>query len=192
MADISYNKWEGTTSARRGLGLGLAVETGAGDPEVEKESRSANDLGARAQKGVKKKITEDRENAKEKENEKDQKVALQTVHHPVEVAAVALVIRRKTKILNVSVGLAVEARKREERRDHGVRKETGIARKIGKSVQGVVTGQVLQLQDQEVKALTEKPKAVETRKNEMMMTAQIEPRTARSPRSQRKTLQVQV
>ena len=148
------------TGARRGLGLGPAVETGAGDPEVEKESRSASDLGARVQKGVKKKITEDRENVKEKENKKDQKVALQTVHHPVEVAAVALVIRRKTKMLNVSVGLAVEARKREERRDHGVRKGIIIiARKIGKSVQGVVTGQVLQLQDQEVKALTGKPKA---------------------------------
>lgn len=85
---------------------------------------------------------------KEIENEKDQKVLL---HHPVEVAAVARVTRRRTKKVNERGSLAAEALRRNEKRDLAV----GIETKIGNGVQRVAISQILQDQGQRVEVLIE-------------------------------------
>ena len=89
---------------------------------------------------------------KEIENEKDQKVVHHTVHHQ-EVAAVAPITRRRTKKVNESAGPVAEAMKREEKGGLAVRRGKEIEIRTGKGVQGVVTDQVLQGQDQKVEVL---------------------------------------
>lgn len=89
---------------------------------------------------------------KEIENEKDQKVLL---HHPVEVAAVARVTRRRTKKVNERGSLAAEALRRNEKRGLTVGIETKIETKIGNGVQRVAISQILQDQGQRVEVLIE-------------------------------------
>ena len=89
---------------------------------------------------------------KEIENEKDQKVLHHTVHHQ-KAAAVAPVTRRRTKKVSESVGPAAEAMRKEEKRDHAVRRGKEIEIRTGNGVQGVATDQVLQGQDQKVEVL---------------------------------------
>lgn len=149
MENIVYHE----TDAKRGLGPDQAVETGIDDLEVEKDIKNARGLAARVQKREKTKLTGNRKSEKEKESEKDQKVAHHTVLHLVKVEVVALITKRRTRTVNVSAGLAVGALKREERRGHALRRETEIATEIKKDVQGVETDQVLLVQDQEVKVL---------------------------------------
>lgn len=157
-----------------------------------KDTRSVSDLEAKVQKREKIKVAGNQENVKEIENEKDQKVLL---HHPVEVAAVAQVTRRRTKKVNERRSLAAEALRRNEKRGLAVGIETKIETKIGNGVQRVAISQILQDQGQRVEVLIEikeNPRAVETREGEMMMRAQTEARIARSPKSPRRMLQVQV
>lgn len=115
-----------------------------------KDIKGERDLGAGARKRREKKQLVSQENESENENkkksERGQRVIHHTVYHQVRVGVVALVIKRRTKTLRVSIDLVAEAMKRRQRKtDLAVRKETEIVTKIEKD------DQVLLVQDQKVK-----------------------------------------
>lgn len=169
-----------------------------------KDIKSERDLGARARKRREIKQLESQENESENENEKkserDQRVVHRTVSRQVRVGVVALVIKRRRKMFSENVDLVAEAMKGGQRkRDLTVKKETKIMTKIvteiEKDDQEAAIDLVLLVHDQKVKVQIRSkrnPKAAETRENEMKVTAQIGPRKARNPRSQRKMRRVQV
>lgn len=132
--------------------------TGPGALEVVKDIKGERDLGAGARKRQEKKQLVSQENESENENkkksERGQRVVHHTVYHQVRVGVVALVIKRRTKTLSVSVDLVAEAMKRRQRKtDLAVRKETEIVKKIEKDDREAATDQVLLVQDQKVKVL---------------------------------------
>ena len=141
---------------RRDLVPDHQVEIGVGALEVEKEIRRGKrrDLVVGAQKKEELKQAESHESEREKETEKenDQKAALLTVHHQVEVAAVVPRKKRRRRIASrESVAHEAGVQKgNQRRRGLAVRKETEIRGKRGKSVQGAVIAQVLLGQDQRV------------------------------------------
>lgn len=112
------------------------------------------------------------------------------MYHQVKVGVVAPVIKRRRKTFSESVDHVAEVMKgRQRKRDLAVRKETKIVTKIEKDDQEAVTDLVLLVHDQKVKVQIRSkrnPRAAETRESEMKVTAQIGPRKARNPRSQRK------
>ena len=141
---------------RRDLVPDHQVEIGVGALEVEKEIRreKRRDLVVGAQKKEELKQAESHESEREKETEKenDQKAALLTVHHQVEVAAVVprKKIRRRIASRESVAHEAGVQKGNQRRRGLAVKKETEIRGKRGKSVQGAVIAQVLLGQDQKV------------------------------------------
>ena len=163
-----------TGHVRGDLGPDQVVATGTGAPRVEKDIRSGGDRAVRARKRVEIKQVVSQESENEKGNERDQRVAHLTVRPQVEVGVAAL-IRRRTGMFSVSVGLVAEAmkgeqgkkkrkrkRERKRKRDLAVRKETEIMTKIEKDDLEVATSQVLLVHNQEAEVQIrskENPKA---------------------------------
>ena len=143
---------------RRDLVPDHQVEIGVGALEVEKEIRreKRRDLVVGAQKKEELKQAESHESEREKETEtekeNDQKAALLTVHHQVEVAAVVprKKIRRRIASRESVAHEAGVQKGNQRRRGLAVRKETEIRGRRGKSVQGAAIAQVLLGQDQKV------------------------------------------
>lgn len=84
--------------------------------EVMKDIKGERGLGAGARKRreIKRLVSQENEseNENKKKSEKGQRVVHHTVYHQVRVRVGALVIKRRTKTLSVSVDLVAEAMKR--------------------------------------------------------------------------------